>query len=155
MSATASFWVSVGAFVVAVASAGYTRRQTLMAAAKRLDERTPKLTITLSDPVPAPADRAIYLVHLDGPEDVRAVVVHRPHTTDRIIYPVAPTDAGLGWQDEAELGAMRVGDTRRFTLCCGNAPTSPTFEIRIDCVGKHPQRDRWTVLRTLAPPRGD
>ena len=155
MSATASFWIGVVALVVALASASYTRRQTLISAAKSLRDRTPRFSITLSEPAPAPVDRVIYLVHLDGPEDLSSVAVRKPHTTDRISYPVTPTGGGLSWQDAAGLGGMRVGDTQRFTLCCGAAESLPVFEVRIDCVGGRRQRDRWTVLATLPNPRGD
>ena len=119
MSATASFWVGIFALAIAIASAAYTRQQALLARARNLRERTPHFTVTLSSPAPPPGDRAIYLIHLDGPEDLSSVIINKPHTTDRISYPVAPTDLGGGWQDAAGLGPMRLGDTKRFTLCCG------------------------------------
>ena len=155
MSATASFWVGVVALVVALVSAGYTRRQLVLAGERSLRERTPRLTISLSDAAPPPADRVIYLIHLDRPEDVSSVLVHRLHTTDRITYRVTPTGGGLDWQDAADLGAMRVGDTQRFTLSCGAAEMLPEFEVRIDCAGTRRRNDRWVVLATLASPRGD
>ena len=155
MSATASFWVGVVALVIAIASAAYTRQQALLARARSLRERTPHFTVTLSSPAPPPGDRAIYLIHLDGPEELSAVLIHKPHTTGNTSYPVTPTDLGVGWQDAAELGPMRLGDTKRFTLCCGSADATPEFEVRIDCVGANQRHDRWQILEVLAPPRGD
>ena len=155
MSATASFWVGVVALVIAIASAAYTRQQALLARARSLRERTPHFTVTLNSPAPPPGDLAIYLIHLDGPEDLSSVVIHKPHTTDRISYPVRPTDLSVGLRDTAELGPMRLGDTRRFTLCCGSADATPEFEVRIDCVGANQRHDRWQILEVLAPPRGD
>lgn len=154
MRVTASLWIGIVALFVALASALFTWRQMVMIRRRDLRDRVPTLSITHSAPQPAPIDSAIYRVHLDGPEDLASVLIHKPTTFDGIIYPVALTRVGK-WLNSVDIGPLKLGEPERITLNCGGAEIPPHFEVRVDCVSARSRRDRWSVLHVLPPPRGE
>ena len=91
-----TIFLSAAALVVAVVAAFYARNAAVAAnraaaAAHRSADvaelterrdRTPQLAILLDNPVPAPADRVIYRVRNDGPQDLDALTIYRPRPAD-------------------------------------------------------------------------
>ena len=159
-------WLAAGALVVAVAALivsvvsaiftqGSTRAAQQAATAAQASERrarTPDLKVELDHFAPAPNDRVIYRVRNDGPQDLDSVVVYRPHTTDRITYPIAFTDGGTGWaKDEVDLGSLGLNHEGRFTLSCGAAQFLPEFRVRVVC---RQGTDLWDLALLLPSPRG-
>lgn len=76
------------------------------------------------------ADRVIYLVRNDGPQDLDGFRVFRPRPDDGIKYPVAPV--GSDWcEDDAELGPIRMGESAKFVLSIGASRNRPEFRVRV------------------------
>lgn len=157
--------LAIAALVVSVASAAGTaigvrhakrsarasERSAQAAEAVDRRARTPRLTIVLDHPEPAPNDRVIYRLCNDGPQDLDSIVVFRPRPPDRITYPIAWTGRSNGWvDDEVDIGPLTLGQETRITLCCGVAQDLPEFRVRIEC---RAGTDSWTLLETLPPPR--
>jgi hypothetical protein len=158
--------IGIAALVVAMLAVIYARRTDLSskrsadsaersAAASESSNRLarePVLTISVVANAPSPADKAIYSIRNDGPQDLTSIVVYRPKPPDRIIYPIAVTGGPGGWaDDEISLGPATLGQEVRFTLCCGHAEELPEFRVRIECEAGV---DRWPQSRLLPDPRG-
>lgn len=80
-------------------------------------------------------NRVTYRVRNEGPEDLDSVVIHRPHSEDRTVYPVGALGGDVA--DAVELGPLPMRPERRFVLAVGSAPTLPTFRVRIACSAGH------------------
>lgn len=149
--------LSIAALLVALVSAAFAFRSTRAAErSARMAEgtdrraRTPQLKFFLDRPAPAPAERAIYRIRNDGPQDLDSVVLHKPVTNDGITYPIAWTGKTQGWADEVDVGPLRLGTEERITLCCGAADQFPEFQVRVECRSRG---DSWDLLEPLPSPR--
>lgn len=142
--------VAIGAGVYARISAIAADRSADAAEAAERRERTPQLSILITDKAEAPCDKAIYRVRNEGPQDLDSVTVYRPRTPDRITYPIAATGRTSWVEDEVDLGPLALTEEVRFTLCCGAAEELPEYLVRIECAAGD---DRWTITKTLPPPR--
>lgn len=99
----------------------------------------------------------IYRVRNNGPQDLDALIVHRPRVPagpripDGIKYPLAVTGGWTGWaDDEIEFGRLPLGQVVDFTLCCGAEMKLRQFRVRIECLAGS---DRWEMLVLLPAPR--
>jgi len=110
--------------------------------------RTPDIVVEVEQKAEPKGDSVIYLVR-NGPQDLDSVVIHRPETTSHIRYEVAATGE-TGWGDEADLGALRLGQIARFTLALGVEKTLPDFRAGIVCCAGE---DEWHLTRLLDTPR--
>ncbi len=158
-------WLGIAALVVSVISlivaflarrdasrsAEAAERSAQTAEAEDRRVRTPQLEIILTDPSPSPIALVIYRIRNDGPQDLDDLIVHRPQTSDQIIYPLAIT-GGSDWaEDEIHLGPIVLGQEVQFTFCCGVAPELPEFRVRIECRAGN---ESWEMIRVLPGPRG-
>jgi hypothetical protein len=110
--------------------------------------REPRLIVTVDKRVEYDGTEAIYRVLNDGPADLDAVVVHRPvldEVEERIVHQVAHTGE-TGYEDQADLGPIRVTEYERFTLSLGVREVLPEFRVKFTC---RVAGEEWTVTRVL------
>lgn len=128
MSVTvAAFVVSTIAFLLSGAAVVYARR-TADAANRQASEvrrqadaaheelrlaYSPTLRVTRKDG-PAEWPEVLYEVRNDGRKDLDSVVVERPETIDRIRYPVARMGVSEDFEDQVELGPLRLAADHRL-----------------------------------------
>ncbi len=151
-------WLGIAALLVSLISviiALLARRDSFHLAhtAEAAEHRalTPQLEVILSEPAPAPADRVIYRLRNNGPQDLEDIVIYRPRVRDQIIYPIALTGSDDWAKDEIHLGPVELGQDAPFTFCCGVAQELPEFRVRIACNLKN---KTWEMTQLLTPPRG-
>jgi len=150
--------LSILALVVAGASALFafwayraSRQSADAATSSERRERQPSLAVEIEIPGPPPADKAIYRLRNDGPDDLDSVVIFRPRVKTGTTYPLAVTSRGTGWaDDEIELGPLALGEETLFTLCCGSADELPEFRVRVET---RSGPDSWKETMLLANPR--
>ena len=104
------------------------------------------LTVTLQKE-PAHGPDLLYEIHNDGPKDLESVVVHRPVTADKVRYPIARLGT-TDFEDDVDLGPLRLGETGRLLLKVGSTPNPPEFRVRIACQAGE---DTWVLSRLLTP----
>ena len=144
--------MSIGALVISYRARDDAKRSA--DAAQSIDHmaRTPRLSVKLVDPAQYPSTIAIYSVRNEGPEDLGSVQVYRPVTDNRVEYPLAITGV-TNWLDVIDVGPLRVGEQRKFSLSCGNAESLPPLHVRVECRGTDPASDAWTLSWQLIDPR--
>jgi len=109
----------------------------------------PVLTVTLKDESASGPD-VQYEIRNDGRKDLDSVVVQRPEAIGRVRYPIARVGV-TDFEDQVELGPLRLGETSQFLLKVGSTPSPPEFRVRIACCAGG---DKWDVSKLLAPPAG-
>jgi hypothetical protein len=106
--------------------------------------RTPQFTIEREGRASNHETAVIFSLRNVAPDDLDSVTVHRPLTEDGVRYHVARV--GADWSDVADLGALPLGQTGRFTLSIGSARKLPEFWVRITC---RKGEDEWNLLERL------
>lgn len=106
----------------------------------------PVLTVTLKDE-PAEGPDVLYEIRNDGRKDLESVIVQRPETSDRVRYAVARLGM-TDFEDQVELGPLRLGEASGLLLKVGNTTSPPEFRVRITCRAGD---NRWDLSKLLEP----
>ena len=106
--------------------------------------RSPRLTVEREGRPSSAETSVIFTLRNVAPDDLDSVILHRPMTDDGLRYPVARV--GTDWSDVADLGALALGQSGRFTLSVGSAQDLPEFWVRITC---REGDDEWNLLERL------
>lgn len=114
------------------------------ARAEDLRARTPQLTIEREGRASTAETAVIFSLRYVGPDDLDSIAVHRPLTEDSVRYHLARV--GEDWSDVANLGAIPLGQSGRFTLSVGSAHKLPEFWVRITC---RKGEDEWNLVERL------
>lgn len=156
----AAFVVSILALLVSGAAVVYARRtagaadrqavetgrQADVAHAQLRLAYAPVLTVTLKDESAEGPD-VLYEIRNDGSRDLDSVVVQRPETTDGVRYPVARLGV-TDFEDQVELGPLRLGEASHLLLKVGSTTSPPEFRVRITC---RAGENSWDVNQFLEP----
>lgn len=89
----------------------------------------------------------LYEIRNDGSRDLDSVMVQRPVTTDGVRYPIARLGV-TDFEDQVELGPLRLGEASDLLLKVGSTISPPEFRVRITCSAGE---DSWDVNRLLEP----